>query len=108
MVELELAASGSMNMPYSFCPESHDPTRAGIATLLVSLTSVSGSTPFMRMASSKNNSGVLPGRKPRMFLPLSVLHSNLSTLLRPTSMKPSVAVSPQKMRAFTVESLLST
>ena len=64
--------------------------------------------PFWRIAASKNSSGVEPGRKPRMSLPLSMLQSNVSTLLRPISMKPSVAVSPQKMRAFTGESLVST
>jgi hypothetical protein len=44
-------------------------------------------------------------RQPRISLPLSVLQSNLSTFSRPTSMKPSVAVSPQKIGILTGESL---
>ena len=100
--------SGSVKMPYWFWPASQEPTRAGIATLLLSLTSFCGSMPFMRSASSRNRSGVLPGRKPRISLPLSIFQSNLSTFSRPISMKPSVVVRPQKMRILVVESLLST
>ena len=46
--------SGSVKMPYWFCPASQEPTRAGIATLLLSLTSFCGSMPFIRSASSRN------------------------------------------------------
>jgi hypothetical protein len=48
---------------------------------------------------------VLPGRKPRISLPLSIFQSNLSTFSRPTNMKPSVEVSPQKIGILTGESL---
>src|SRR4029077_14420152 len=63
-------------------------------TLFVSLTSACGSSPFWRSAASRKRSGVLPGLKPRISLPLSIFQSNLSTFSRPTSMKPSVEVSP--------------
>ena len=97
-----------MKMAYWFWPASHEPTRAGIATLLLSLTSFSGSMPFFRIAASKNRIGVEPGRKPRISLPFSIAQSNLSTLSRPTSMKPSVAVSPQKIGSLVGESLFCT
>ena len=51
---------------------------------------------------------MLPGRKPRISLPFSMLHSNLSTFSRPISMKPSVAVSPQKIGILVGESLFCT
>ena len=97
-----------MKIAYWFCPASHEPTRAGMPTLFISFTSFCGSIPFLRSAASKKSSGVLPGRKPRISLPLSVLQSNLSTFSRPTSMKPSVAVSPQKIGILVGESLFWT
>ena len=97
-----------MKMAYWFWPASHDPTRAGMPTLFMSFTSFCGSSPFLRSAASRNSSGVLPGRKPRISLPLSMFQSNLSIFSRPTSMKPSVAVSPQKIGIFVGESLFWT
>ena len=64
--------------------------------------------PFFRIAASRNRSGVLPGRKPRISLPFSMLHSNLSILSRLISMKPSVAVSPQKIGVLVGELLFCT
>ena len=97
-----------MKMANWFWPAIQEPTRAGIATLLLSLTSFSGSMPFCRIAASKNRIGVLPGRKPRISLPFSMLHSNLSIFSRLTSMKPSVAVSPQKIGVLVGDSLFCT
>ena len=94
-----------MKMAYWFWPASQDPTRAGMPTLFMSFTSFCGSSPFWRSAASRKSNGVLPGRKPRISLPLRTLQSNLATFSRPTSMKPSVAVSPQKIGILTGESL---
>jgi hypothetical protein len=85
-----------------------EPTRAGMAMLLTSFTSLNGSMPFCRSAASRKRSGVLPGRSARICLPLSCCQSNLSTFSRPISMKPSVTVSPQKMGILVGESPFCT
>ncbi len=97
-----------MKMAYWFWPASQEPTRAGMATLFISFTSFWGSIPFWRSAASRNRSGVLPGRKPRISLPLSMAQSSFSTFSRPASMKPSVEVSPQKIGILVGESLTCT
>ena len=103
-VELELGeGSGSVKMPYWFCPASQEPTRAGIATLLLSLTSFCGSMPFMPQRLFEEQERRAARAEAEDCLPWACFHSNLSTFSRPISMKPSVEVSPQKMRILVEE-----
>ncbi|MNT55476.1 hypothetical protein D3C72_1927120 [compost metagenome] len=76
--------------------------------LLTSFTSFFGSSPFLRSAASRKMSGLEPGRKDMILLPLSLFQSKAGSGLRPISRKPSVAVSPANTTGLTGDSLLAT
>src|SRR5437899_500001 len=54
-----------MKIAYWFWPASHEPTRAGMAMLLTSFTSLNGSMPFCRSAVESTRYGVMRGRVAR-------------------------------------------
>ena len=74
--------------------------RAAGPMLLTSVRSFFGSRPFLRKAASKKMSGLEPGRKDMILLPLSLLQSKFGSGLRPISKKPSVAVSPANTTGY--------